>query len=61
MVTVAVFDALGRLVAEPVGRVAQRPGAHEIIFEASDFASGVYTVILQAGAHRAARQMTVLR
>jgi uncharacterized repeat protein (TIGR01451 family) len=59
-VTLEVYDALGR----SVGRLAHgfmTAGRHEIPFDASRLASGVYLYRLQAGGRSMVRHMTLLR
>ena len=58
--TLVVYDMLGRQVATLVDEV-KRPGSHEVTFDASGLASGVYVYRLQAGAFVQARKMLLLR
>ena len=59
-VRIAVYDALGRRVAgvldEHVG-----PGNHEVVWTPAHLRNGVYTVQMQAGAHRLVQRLTVIR
>jgi hypothetical protein len=59
-VRLAVYDLLGREVAVLVDGEAQ-PGIHEVSFDASKLASGVYTYRLQAGEFVQSRKMMVLK
>lgn len=59
-VSLEIYDALGR----SVGRLVQgfmTAGRHEIPFDASRLASGVYLYRLQAGGKSIVRHMTLLR
>jgi erythromycin esterase len=47
-VQLKIFDVLGREVATLVNK-NQKPGSYEVVWDASDFASGVYFYQLQAG------------
>jgi photosystem II stability/assembly factor-like uncharacterized protein len=60
LVTVRVFDVLGREVATLVNEVREA-GGYEIHFDASNLSSGVYLYRLQAGRFVATRKMLVVR
>ncbi len=59
-VTLAVYDVLGRRVAE-LADGPQAAGQHEAVFDAAGLPSGVYLVRLTAGAHRATRRLVLVR
>ncbi len=59
-VTLEIYDALGRSVGRLV-RGFMTAGRHEIPFDASRLASGVYLYRLQAGGKSLVRHMTLLR
>jgi hypothetical protein len=58
--TLRVFDGLGREVALLIDEVRD-PGRHEIRFDASELASGVYLCRLIAGSATQSRKMALLR
>ncbi|MFW5973206.1 MAG: T9SS type A sorting domain-containing protein [Bacteroidota bacterium] len=59
-VTVRVFNAAGQLVQELVNDYLT-PGKHEVRFEASDLASGVYMYQVQAAGQVQTRQMVLVK
>lgn len=59
-VRLLVHDLLGRQVASLHDGEAVA-GGHRVVFDASGLASGVYVATLQAGTHRLARPMVLLR
>ena len=59
-VTLALFNILGQQVAELVG-AQQDPGPHEIRFDASGLASGVYFYRLTAEGYTDTRKLILLR
>lgn len=59
-VTLTVFDALGREVAQLVNR-DEEAGYHEASFVASGLASGAYLYRIQAGSSAEARRLVLLR
>jgi hypothetical protein len=59
-VKLEVFNVLGEKVDELVNE-AQHPGKHEVTFNASNFASGVYFYKLQAGSFVEIKKMTLLK
>jgi pectate lyase len=60
MVSLAVYDLLGRKVAELVDGY-QAAGVHEAVFEASNLPSGMYIYRLQTSLQRESRKMMVVR
>lgn len=56
VVTIRVFDILGREIAQLLDNVLQEPGRYSIPFDASRLSSGVYFYRLQAGAVGAGSQ-----
>ncbi|MFA6232929.1 MAG: T9SS type A sorting domain-containing protein [Bacteroidota bacterium] len=48
VVTLKVYDALGRVVGTLLNSVETAPGVHTAAFDGGTLASGVYTVVLQA-------------
>lgn len=59
-VTLTVFDALGRAVAELVNG-EQVAGAHQVRFDGSKLSSGVYYYRLQAGTWSATRKLLLVK
>ena len=59
-VRLAVYDVTGREVAVLVDRVVGS-GVHEVVFPASQLASGAYLYRLQAGGHTETRKMVLVR
>ena len=55
-----IFDLLGRMVAKPIDGHLQA-GRHELVFDASDLASGVYLYQLRAGDRTETRTMTLIK
>ena len=60
MVTLKVYDVLGREVATLVNE-AQKVGRYEVNFDASRLASGVYFYRLAAGSHVITKKMLMLK
>lgn len=60
MVTLRVFDVLGREVATLVNE-ERGPGSYSVRWEAADFPAGVYFYQLSAGDFLAARKMVLLK
>jgi len=60
VVSLKVFDLLGREVAKLLYEVWEA-GAHEVLFDASGLASGVYFCRLKAGFFSQTRKMVLLR
>jgi glucuronoarabinoxylan endo-1,4-beta-xylanase len=59
-VSLRVFDALGREVAELVrGRLAS--GSYESAFDAGSFGTGMYFYRLRAGNHTETRRMMLVK
>ncbi len=59
-VTLNVFDMLGRLVATLVDGM-QEPGRHQVLFDGSNWSSGVYFYRLQAEGYTAVRKIVLVR
>jgi hypothetical protein len=59
-VQLAIFNTLGQRVATLV-RGEKEAGYHEVRFEASGLASGVYFYQLQAGEYVATKKLSLLR
>ncbi len=59
-VTLKVYDILGRLVKTLVNR-QEMPGMHEVQFDGSDIASGVYFYRIQAGGFISAKKFVLLK
>ncbi len=61
LVTISVFDALGREVARPVSNVEQNAGENEITLDAHSLKPGVYICRLMAGGVERMLQLSVAR
>jgi hypothetical protein len=59
-VTLVVYDILGREVATLVNE-KQKPGNYEVIFDASNYPSGVYFYRLQAGDYSNVKKLILLK
>jgi len=59
-VALSIYNTLGQEVATLVNE-NQEPGSHEVQFDASGLASGVYFYLLKAGKSVQAMKMLVLR
>jgi hypothetical protein len=59
-VTLTVFNILGQQIAQLVNG-EMGPGYHEVRFDASGLASGVYVYRVQAGGLALARTLTVMK
>ena len=59
-VTVELYDLIGRRV-QTIADTQMRAGWHELPFDASRLASGVYFYRLSAGDYRASEKMTIVR
>jgi len=59
-VSLKVYDVVGKEVATLVEHEL-RPGRHEVMFDGSNLASGVYCYRLQAGGHLETRKLVLLR
>ena len=60
LVTIKIFDVLGREVATLLN-AEQKAGEHEVIWNASDIASGVYIYQVKAGNFIAAKKMLLIK
>ncbi len=61
VVTMKVFDILGRLVSIPLENKAMSAGSHNIIFDGSNLASGVYIYRLTTGQNNYIKKMTLIK
>jgi hypothetical protein len=59
-VTLRVFDVSGRQVAQILHGVLQA-GSHQVTFDGSNLASGIYLYTLNAGSHKASGKMVLLK
>jgi len=59
LVTLSVYNALGQLVSTLVD-AEEQPGYHEVKFDGSNLASGVYFYRLSAGSFVAARKLPLI-
>jgi hypothetical protein len=59
-VTLAVYDVSGRMVAELIDGW-RNAGAHEVAFDASNLASGIYLAKMDAGAFSATQKLVLLK
>jgi len=60
LVTLKVYDALGREVATIVDEVRE-PGVYRVEWDAGSFPSGVYTCRMQAGSFSSSKKVLLLR
>jgi hypothetical protein len=61
VVSLKVFDVLGRLVKTVVDNANQGPSTYTVSIDMSHFNSGVYFVVLQQGANRTSQKMMLLK
>jgi len=59
-VNLSVYDVSGRLVAELVNSMRDA-GVHEVTFDASNLASGIYLYRIEAGDFSAVRKMVLMK
>ena len=59
-VSIDIYDLLGRRVASLVGR-EQTPGYHEVVWDASNQASGLYFYGIRAGGYFETKRMLLLK
>jgi hypothetical protein len=59
-VTLAVYNVLGQQVAQLVNSDIE-PGSHELQFNATNLASGVYFYRIQAGSYVETKSLLLLR
>ena len=60
LVTLKIYDILGREVAELV-REPSRPGAYRVRWDATNFSDGIYFYKLQSGGYSEIKKMTLVR
>jgi len=60
-ITLAVYDALGRAVAEPLRGAVLPPGVQQVELEVHTWAAGQYTVVLRTEAGSTAVPLVVVR
>jgi probable HAF family extracellular repeat protein len=60
-ITLAVYDALGRAVAEPLRGAALPPGVHRVELDVRAWAAGQYIVVLRTEAGSTALPLVVVR
>ncbi len=60
-VVLKIYNVLGSQVAAPIRGDLMQAGEHEVEFDASNLASGVYYYTLGAGRYTATKKMVVLR
>jgi hypothetical protein len=60
MVTLVIYDMLGREVAMLVNEELP-PGSHNVVWDASNYPSGVYFYSLQAGSFLETRKMVLIK
>lgn len=60
MVSIKVFDILGRVVSELVNK-QQEPGNYTVDFNASKFASGIYFYRIQSGSYVNVKKMMLIK
>ena len=61
LVRLAVYDLSGRRVASLIEGERRSAGTHQVSFEASRLASGVYTCRLEAGGRTETRRLVHFR
>ena len=59
-VSLKIYDVLGREIASLVNN-QQEAGIHEIVWNAKDFASGVYFYKLQTGEYTATKKLMLIK
>jgi hypothetical protein len=59
-VNLNIYDVIGRQVKTLVNEI-KKPGSYEVVFEASDLASGVYFYTLNAGSFFQSKKMLLLK
>jgi len=59
-VQMRIFDIQGREVAIPIDAELP-PGNHRVLFDARQLASGIYSIVLQAGNQRSSQKMILLK
>jgi hypothetical protein len=60
-ITLAVYDALGRAVAEPLCNAVLSPGVQQVELDVRAWAAGQYTVVLRTEAGSTAVPLVVVR
>jgi probable HAF family extracellular repeat protein len=60
-ITLAVYDALGRAVAEPLRNAVLSPGVQQVELDVHTWAAGQYTVVLRTEAGSTAVPLVVVR
>lgn len=60
LVTIKIYDAIGRQVAVPVNEL-KSPGRYEFVFSDSSLASGVYFYEMSAGAFKEKKKMILVK
>ncbi len=61
LVTLKVYDVLGREVAHVFNNERMEPGSHEVVFNAGNLPSGVYYYRIVAGSYVSTKQMMVIK
>ena len=61
VITLAIYDALGKEVARPVDRLHQSAGAWDVPCDVSNLASGTYTYRLSEGRSVISKQFVIQR
>ena len=59
-VTISIYDMLGRLI-ETINSEIQAAGEHSVVWNADNFATGVYFYKITAGGFEQTKQMTLLK
>ncbi len=59
-VSIKVFDVLGREVADLLN-TTKDAGSHEVVFDASNLASGLYVYMINAGSFTASKKMMLMK
>ncbi|MFZ0391183.1 MAG: T9SS type A sorting domain-containing protein [Calditrichia bacterium] len=59
-VRISIYNILGEKVSEPVNEI-KPAGRHQVVFQAGNFASGLYFYVLEAGSFRQVKKMMIAK
>jgi outer membrane protein assembly factor BamB len=60
-VSLEIYDVSGRLIESPLHNVWRDAGVHEVTFDGSNLASGIYFYRIEAGDYNAVRKMILVK